>query len=288
MSFLSPAGDPFPSGLIQPTAPTDFQQQLFQQIPGLFQGGDFTKNPLFQQSIDILSRTAEGFDPFEDKRLKAFKDNLREEVKRAKDRIAARTSAKDRFESGGAAGRTGQEGEVEEQGIRDIGQLAANLEAQSRQQAIAAAQILPQLARFQTQAPIDFLQQGIQVGDIPRNFEEQLRVAELNELLRQRGELASTVGPALQTSSFSPPLAFDVFSSTPGLLGGPSGIGLQSDGGVNRGVQMTQAGLGALAGAGGGGGFGGAAIGALGGQGGSTLEQMLLKILGGQIGQGKF
>jgi hypothetical protein len=284
--FLRTAGDPFPSGLVNPTDPTAFQKDLFAQIPGLFSQGDFTKNPLFQQSVDVLSRTAEGFDPFKDKRLIAFQDQLKNELKNAKDRIAARTSAQDRFTS---SGRLAEEGQVEEQGLRDIGSLAAQLENQSRQQAIAAASQLPNLASLMQNAPLEFLQQGLQFGDIPRQFDENTRIAQLNDLLRQRGELASTVGPALQTSSFSPPLAFDVFSSTPGLLGGPSGISNQPGGGVNRNVQIAQASLGALAGGMGGGGLGGAVGGGLGASGGGQnqqLVQLLQQLLGGSGGLG--
>ncbi len=44
--FFQTAGDPFPSNLVNPTPLTDFQQGLFNQIPGLFDQGDFTQNPL--------------------------------------------------------------------------------------------------------------------------------------------------------------------------------------------------------------------------------------------------
>ena len=283
--FLETAGQPFPSGLVNPTAPTAFQQNLFGQIPGLFAGGPFTESPLFQQGVDVLSRTAEGFDPFKDTRLKAFRSNLEQELKRAKDRIAARSSAGDEFFGGG---RRQEERELEEQGIRDIGSVAAQLEAQSRQQAIAAASQLPNLASLQQNVPIEFLQQGLTLGDIPRSFDEATRVAQLQELMRQRGELASTVNPALSTSMFSPPLAFDVFSSTPGLLGGPSGVGFQPGGGVNQNVQIAQAGLGALTGAAGGGGFGGAVAGAggLSNTGNQQIIQLLQQLLGGTGGIG--
>lgn len=282
--FFETAGDPFPSSLVDPTPLTDFQQNLFGQIPDLFGGGPFTESPLFQQSVDVLSRTAEGFDPFKDTRLKAFRTNLEKELKRAKDRIAARTSSKDEFFGGG---RRDQEREVEEAGFADIGTLVANLEALSRQQAIAAASQLPNLASLQQNVPLEFFQQQLGFADIPRSFDEATRVAQLGELGRQRGELASTVGPALQTSSFSPPLAFDVFSSTPGLLGGPSGVGFQPDGGISRNVQLTQAALGALAGGSGGGGLGGAAGGFLGAGGGGQnqqLVQLLQQLLGGSGG----
>ncbi len=283
--FFETAGDPFPSNLVQPTPLTDFQQDLFGQIPGLFEGGPFTESPLFKQSVDVLSRTAEGFDPFKDTRLKAFRTNLEAEIKRAKDRIAARTSAKDEFFGGG---RRDEERGVEEQGLRDIGSLVANLEAQSRQQAIAAASQLPNLASLQQNVPLDFFQQQLGFADIPRSFDEATRISELGELGRQRGELASTIGPALQTSMFSPPLAFDVFSSTPGLLGGPSGVGFQPDGGVSRSVQLAQAGLGGLTGQAGGGGLGGflGGAGGLSNSGNQQLVQLLQQLFGGQGGVG--
>lgn len=282
--LLETAGEPFPSGLVRPTPLTGLQKELFAGIPGLFEDGPFTEGPLFQQSVDVLSRTAEGFDPFKDTRLTAFRKSLEQELKRAKDRIAARTSKGQEFFGGG---RIEQERELEEQGVRDIGTLAAQLEAQSRQQAINAALQLPNLAMLQQEAPLDYTGRAMEFANIPRAFDEQTRLALLQELQRQRGELQTPLNVAMQTSMFNPTLAYPLYSSTPGLLGGPSGVGMQPGGGVNRNVQMMTAGLSGLSGAGGGGGLGGFASGALGVGGQQTgqnkaIQDLLFKILGGQ------
>lgn len=284
-SYLQTVGQPFPSGIVEPTPLSPFQQDLFRQIPDLFQQGPYTQSPLFQQSVDVLSRTAEGFDPFKDTRLTAFRKSLEEELRRAKDRIAAKASAGDEYFGGG---RRMEERKLEEQGMRDIGSLAAQLEGESRRQAIAAASQLPNLASLQQNVPLDYFQQQLGFADIPRSFDEQIRLARLNELMRQRGEQAGTVGPALQTTMFSPPLAYQAYSSTPGILGGPSGVGFQPGGGVNRDVQMAQAGLGALTGGLGGGGLGGAVAGGLGISGGGQQQlilQLLQQLLGGGVQQ---
>ena len=77
---------------------------------------------------------------------------------------------------------------------------------------------------------------------------------------------------------------YPLYSSTPGLLGGPSGVGMQPGGGVNRSVLAMQSGLSALMGAGGGGGLGGAAGGFLGASPGQTqsLISGLQSLFGGQ------
>jgi len=129
---------------------------------------------------------------------------------------------------------------LEEQGMRDIGSLAAQLEAQSRQQAINAALQLPQLATLQQEVPLDYASRAMEFANIPRGFEEQIRLALLGELQRQRGELQTPLNVAMETSMFNPTLAYPLYSSTPGLLGGPSGVGWQPGGGVNQNVRMAQ------------------------------------------------
>lgn len=290
--YLKTAGDPFPNSLVNPTGFNDWQKQLLGQSQDLFKGGDFTQNPLFKQSVDVMSRTAEGFDPFKDTRLTTFKDQLSQEIKRAKDRIAAKGSSRDSLFGGGT--RNAQ-GEVESQGIRDIGSLAAQLEAESRQQAMQAAAQLPNLAQLQYNAPIDMWNQQFEMAGIPTQLQEAIRMAQLQELSRQRGELSTLPDFAAGLSTYKPELMYQAYSSTPGMLGGASGIGYQPNGGVNRNVQMLQTGINALAGAGmgggagimapamlggGSGGIGGGIMGGLmggGGMGGGMLNSLLLQ-----------
>ncbi len=286
INFLQTAGDPFPSNLVDPTALTSLQQSLFDRIPGLVNRPDFTSSDLFQQAQGAITGALEGFDPFKDLRFQALRTNLERELKRAKDRIAARSSGKEEFFGGG---RLDQEREQEEFAFGQLANIAGRLEEQSRLQQLQAVGPAVNLASLRQNAPFDFLQQSLGFADIPRSFDEATRVARLNELNRQRAEQAGTVGPALQTSMFSPPLAFDVFSSTPGLLGGPSGVGFQPGGGVNRNVQIASAGLGGFTGGAGGGGIGGAIGGAAGLQGGGQnqqIVQLLQQLLGGQGGIG--
>lgn len=281
--LLKTAGDPFPSSVVNPTDFTDFQKNLLSQLPSMFSQGDFTQNPLFKQSVDVMSRAAEGFDPYKDTRLTTFRDQLTQEIKRAKDRIASKASSRDSLYGGG---RRDEEGQVESQGIRDIGSLMAQLEAESRQQAISAAQQLPNLAMLQQSAPLDFWQQQMSMGDMPRSFAEQTRLAQQQELLRQRNELGIPLQTAMNVSQYSPPLAYQAYSSTPGLLGGPSGVGYQSNGGINPATQYIQAALSALGGAAGAGGLGGAVSGAMAGssgvQGMNSLAALINQLMGQQ------
>ena len=83
---------------------------------------------------------------------------------------------------------------------------------------------------------------------------------------------------------YEPPLAYQMYSSTPGLFGGPSGTGIQPNGGVNRNVQYLTAGLGGLGGMANGGGLGGA----IGGMGGGSVAgtNSLMSLLSGLFSQG--
>lgn len=282
-NYLQTAGDPFAQSLVDPTPLTSLQQSIMGGIPGAL-GSPFSESDLFRQSSDVIRSELGGFDPAEDFRYKALQKSLGLELQRAKDRIAARSSAGNEFFGGG---RMDQERELEETAQVERSRLLGDLFTESGRRQVAAVPAGVEMAMLEQNAPGDWIAQALGLAGIPWQVDENQRAARYNEQLRQRGELQGTVPTALQTSMYSPPLAYPVYSSTPGLLGGPSGVGYQPGGGVNRNVQYAQAGLGAIGGAAGGGGLSGAAAGALGsgGTGGgmttAQMTQLIQQLLGG-------
>ena len=125
LEALGMAGGGVPGPLIAPLS--QFQQEGLGGIGDVLSRPLATQSPLFQQGQEAISGALEGFDPFKDLRFKALQTNLARELKRAKDRIAARTSAGDEFFGGG---RISQEREMEESAFGDISNLAGLLEAE--------------------------------------------------------------------------------------------------------------------------------------------------------------
>ncbi|KKL96959.1 hypothetical protein LCGC14_1839280 [marine sediment metagenome] len=207
------AGGPQPGGILAPLSP--FQQQGLGQIGDVLSRPLVTQSPLFQQGQQAISGALEGFDPFKDLRFKALQTNLERELKRAKDRIAARSSAKDEFFGGG---RRAEEGKVEEAALGQLATLAGQLEGQSRQLQLQAAPLAQQFATLSGEEPRSRLQDTLfGLGAAPRGFAQEDINAQNADRLRRLQELTNIgLGTSLQTSMFKP----DFF--TPSF--GPSGF----------------------------------------------------------------
>lgn len=216
------AGQPFGQLL---ASLSQFQQRGLGQIGDVLGRGMVTESPLFKKGQEAISGALEGFDPFKDLRFQALQTNLGRELKRAKDRIAARTSAKDQFFGGG---RLDQEREVEEFGFGQMASLAGQLEGQSRQLQLQAAPLARQFATLAGEEPRSrLMDQLFGLGAAPRQFEQEQISAEQQEQQRILQEL-SNIGlkTGLQTTMFQPDFFVPSFGPSPfsQLAGGLGGI----------------------------------------------------------------
>lgn len=218
------AGQPFGDPLIAPLS--GFQQAGLGDIGGVLGRPLVTESALFRQGEQAISGALEGFDPFEDLRFKALQTNLARELKRAKDRIAARTSAKDQFFGGG---RIEQERELEESAFGSLSSLAGVLEAESRRNQLIAAPMARDFATLTGEEPRSRLQdQLFGLGAAPRQFQQEEISAEQQEQQRILQELTNIgLGTSLQTSMFKPDFFVPSFGPSPfsRIAGGIGALG---------------------------------------------------------------
>lgn len=210
---------------------SQFQQQGLGGIGDVLGRGMVTESPLFKQGQEAISGALEGFDPFKDLRFQALQTNLARELKRAKDRIAARTSSKDQFFGGG---RIGQEREIEEFGFGQMATLAGQLEGQSRELQLRAAPLAQQFATLAGEEPRSrLMDQLFGLGAAPRQFEQEQITAEQQDRQRRLQELSSIgLDTSLQTSMFKPDFFTPAYGPSPfsqlagglGDLGGIEGV----------------------------------------------------------------
>ncbi len=206
------AGKPF-AELLAPLS--QHQQQGLGGIGDVLNRPFATQSPLFQQGQQAISGALEGFDPFKDLRFKALQTNLQRELKRAKDRIAARSSAKDQFFGGG---RLDQEREAEESSLGQMATLAGQLEAESRRNQLAAVPLAQQYAALSAEEPRSrLMDQLLGLGAVPRQFGQEQITAKNQEQQRILQELTNIgLNTGLQTSMFKPDFFVPSF--------GPSGF----------------------------------------------------------------
>lgn len=212
--------------------PSSFQQAALGDIGSILNRPFTTDQPLFQKGVGIMEKAAEGFDPFSDLRYKALQTNLERELRRAKDRIASRSSARDKFFGGG---RMDQEREIEEYGIGRMANLAGQLEQQSRAQQLAVAPELMRIANMQTEEPLTRLNEALYgIGAAPRTFEQE-KLASQEAARQQRLNELATIGlnTAIGATSFRPdfytpsygPSTFSQLMPLLGMLGNENFMG---------------------------------------------------------------
>lgn len=242
------AGKPF-GQLLAPLS--EFQRGGLGDIGDVLGRGLVTKSPLFQQGQEAISGALEGFDPFKDLRFKALQTNLARELAKAKDRIAARTSAKDQFFGGG---RLDQEREVEEAALGQQATLAGQLEAESRRNQLIAAPLAQQFATLAGEEPRSRLMDALfGIGAAPRGFQQEKITARQTEQQRILQELVNIgLGTGLQTSMFKPDFFVPSFGPSPfseiaGGIGSLGGIGA-----LGSALNSVFSGLGDFVGSGGG------------------------------------
>ncbi|MHC4676117.1 MAG: hypothetical protein ACYTBZ_26805 [Planctomycetota bacterium] len=137
-SALGQFGQPFPGDLTTP-----FERQGLQTLGDYLNSPLPTENPLFQGAAGELQKTFAGeYDPVGSTYYQAYRTGVMRELEEAKDRLAARTSASDKFFGGG---RIATEGELEEQATNNLAVVLGQLfegERDRRLQAVPLAQSL--------------------------------------------------------------------------------------------------------------------------------------------------
>ena len=164
-----------------------------------------TETPLFGLAQGELEKTLAGgeYDPIGGTYYQAFRKAVMRELRDAKDRLAAETSAADKFFGGG---RIKTAGRLEESAMGDLAQVLGQLFENERTRRLSAVGPALQLATYGELAPLQRIEAALSLGARPREIEQAELTAQYQEWLRQLEDLgiplSVVTGMALQSPDF--------------------------------------------------------------------------------------
>jgi len=213
MERLTRAGEPYGGDLVAPLG--EYEQWglgalgKYLQSPSMMEGG------LWGAGKEELMRTLGGgeYDPYQGEYYKAFRSNVLRELGEAKDRLASRTSASDRFFSGG---RVAGEAELEETATGNLMQMLGTLQEAERTRRLGAVGPAVGMAQYEEMAPLGRIGAAQQFGALPRQWEQSLLDAQRAEYMRQLQDLGIPLEVAMGLSTYQPPYYQPTY--------GPSGL----------------------------------------------------------------
>jgi len=215
LSYLRSAGQPYPGQLSAPMSP--LSQTGLGRLSDILSKGPVTENPLFKSAAEELQTTMTGgYDPFESEYYQGVRSGLMRELAEAKNRLAATSSARDRYAS---SGRNVGEARLEEGAMSTLAQVLGRLAEAERGRRLAAAGAVPGLLGFGQQAELTPVQAALTLGDFGRQLEQAELDRQLAEYQRQRGEMTNAVNALLGASTFQP----EWYVPSYGLFGTPAG-----------------------------------------------------------------
>jgi hypothetical protein len=196
---ITTAGKPYPGVLPGTSGPNELQQMGIEGLEA------FLKSPLPMDTQvggmakDELEKTLGGeeYDPIAGPYYQAYRSAIERELGEAKDRLASRTSARDKFFGGG---RIASEGELEETAMGDLEMVLGSLFERERERRLGAVPTAMGMLGEAERYPV--ARAGAAFG--APDFEERGRVAEYNEYMRQMNELGIPLDVALGLATYKP------------------------------------------------------------------------------------
>lgn len=204
------------------------------ELQGLGTLGDYlesdmpTEGELFQAGKGELLKTLQGgYDPGESDYYKAFEKHKLRLLQEAKDRLAATTSARDKYFGGG---RIATEGEMEEDVITDLGVFLGSLMERERERKLGAVGPAMEMTSYEELAPLGRVEASQTFGALPRQLEQAGLSAEYAEWVRALEDLGIPLDAALGLATYKPEYTYPLYAYQPGLMGGKEGIGYGGQG----------------------------------------------------------
>ena len=193
-----------------------------------------TQSNLFGMTTDELEKTLEGreYDPMTGPYYEAYRTNIMRELNQAKDRIAARSSARDAFFGGG---RLDQEREVEEGAMGSMANVLGQLYEKERMNRLNAVPLALNQMGWAENLPVSRIAASQQFGGLPRQIEQQELTARYQDFIRQLTNMGmnmqAAVGMATSHPDYWMPQPAD-YSGIGQGLGSLAMLGMMGGGGV--------------------------------------------------------
>jgi len=181
---------------------SEFEQQ------GLAELGDYLNSPLgtegelYGSAEEEILKTLQGeYDPVNSDYYKAYKNQIMREIQEAKDRLAARASAGDKFFGGG---RISTEGEMEESALGQMAVTLGELQERERERRLGAVQQALQLTQYGEEAPVARITAAETLGALPRLIKQAEYDADYQEWMRALNDLGIALDTATGLATYQP------------------------------------------------------------------------------------
>lgn len=198
---LGRAGEPYPGELTAPLS--EYETTGLDQLGKYLESPMPTEGKLYGLGREEVERTLTGeeYDPFKGEYYQAFRENLMRELAEAKDRLAARTSARDAFYGGG---RVAGEAELEEAALGGMRQELGRLQEAERVRRLGTVPWATELTEYEEQAPLGRIAAAQEYGALPREWEQAGLDREKLEYLRQLTDLGLPLEVAFKIATWQP------------------------------------------------------------------------------------
>lgn len=165
---LQMAGEPPP---IQKTAPmSGVEQMAYGGLEDYMTSPLPSEAPLYQAGRGEIEKTLAGdYDPVGSTYYQAYRTAVMRELQEAKDRLAASTSARDKYFGGGRIETTG---ELEESAMGDLAMVLGQLTERERERKLGVAPMAIEEAIRESRLPAERAEIGLGLGGLPRQLEE--------------------------------------------------------------------------------------------------------------------
>lgn len=229
VSRLGRAGQTYPGQLTAPMS--EFE------LKGLDTLGEYLDKPLptegglFGMARGELEKTLGGeeYDPVQGAYYQAYRTAMEREIRQAKDRLAATTSARDKYFGGG---RIKGEAQIEEGGLNQLALVLGELFEKERERRLQTVPEAMRMTAYEEMAPLGRVEASQTYGGLPRELEQAGLGREYGEWVRALQDLDIPLDVALSLAKYQPEYFYPSYSHTPGFLPGtPSGISQQPTGG---------------------------------------------------------
>lgn len=162
-----------------------------------------TEGTMYKSAADEIMKTLSGeqYDPSQGEYYQAYRSSVMRELEEAKDRLAARASAGDKFFGGG---RIATEGEMEESALGKMAMVLGELAEKERERRLGAVTQALGLTQYEEAAPLQRVAASQQYGALPRLIEQAEMDVEYQEWLRALGDLGISLDVATGLATWQP------------------------------------------------------------------------------------
>lgn len=198
---LSLAGTAYPgeltAGLSEP------EQMGLQTLKDYLASAPSTESAMYKAGESELMKTLGGeeYDPLGGAYYQAYRNQVMRELQEAKDRLAASTSARDKYFGGGRIKETGN---LEEGATNQLAMTLATLAENERTRRAGAVPQALQYTQYGEQVPVARVAAAEQYGALPREVEQQGLDREYQEWIRQLTDLGIPLDTALALATMQP------------------------------------------------------------------------------------